>query len=242
MILFYLSFNNYIHPAINSALLEALFSATIYQLQITSNYNISAYHSATSATVDYKNTLSQYISFKLHPTTIFRLAIQQPRQLSTTRTHYHNISASYYIRLQYFSLTFSNLSNCQLQVDYKNTLSQYISFKLHPTTIFWLAIQQPQQLLTTRTHYHNISASNYIQLQYFSLPFSNLSNCRLQEHIITIYQLQITSDYNISACHSATSATVNYKSTTRTHYHNISASNYIQLQYFGLPFSNLSNC
>ena len=187
--------------------------ATIYQLQITSNYNILACHSATSATVDYK---------------------------LTTRTHYHNISASNYIRLQYFGLPFSNLSNCQLQehiitiyqlqitsdynisachsatsatVNYKNTLSQYISFKLHPTTIFWLAIQQPQQLSTTRTHYHNISASNYIRLQYFGLPFSNLSNCQLQEHIITIYQLQITSNYNILACHSATSATVNYKNT-----------------------------
>ena len=146
---------------------------TIYHLQITSDYNILACHSPTSATVDYK---------------------------LTTRTRYHNITASNYIQLQYFSLPFTNLSNCQLQVDYKNTLSQYNSFKLHPTTIFQLAIQQPQQLSTTS---------------------------QLQEHIITIYQLHITSDYNILACHSPTSATVNYKSTTRTHYHNISASNYI---------------
>ena len=77
---------------------------TIYRLQITSDYNIVASPSATSATLDYK---------------------------STTRTHYHNISASNYIQLQYFSFTFIHLSNCQLQVDYKNTLSQYNSFKLH---------------------------------------------------------------------------------------------------------------
>ena len=180
--------------------------------------------------VDYKNTLSQYNSFKLHPTTIFRLAFQQPQQLSTTDRLQEHIITIYQLQIT----SNYNISACHsatsATVDYKNTLSQYNSFKLRPTTIFRLAIQQPQQLSTTRTHYHNITASNYIRLQYFSLPFSNLSNSttdRLQEHIITIYQLQITSDYNISACHSATSATVDYKLTTRTHYHNIMPSNYL---------------
>ena len=148
---------------------------TIYQLKNTSEYNISACHSATSATLDYKNTLSQYISLKIHQTTIFQLAIQPPQQLSTTS------------RLQ-------------------DTLSQYNTFKLHFNKA--LTISKVLVESTKRTHDHNISASNYIRLQYFSLPFSNLSNCRLKEHIITIYQLKNTSDYNISACHSATSATV----------------------------------
>ena len=160
--------------------------ATIYQLQITSDYNISACHSATSATVDYKNTLSQYISFKLHPTTIFQLAIQQPQQLSTTRRLQEHIITIYQLQ----NTSNYNISACHsatsATVNYKNTLSQYISFKLHPTTIFQPAIQKPQQLSTTS---------------------------QLQEHIITIHQLQITSNYNISACHSATSATVDYKNT-----------------------------
>ena len=123
------------------------------------------------------------------------------------------ILASNYMQLQYFSFTFSHLTNSRLQV--------------HIITIFWLQITSDYNILashsatsptlnyksTTNTHYNNILASNYMRLQYFGFKFSHLTNSRLQVHIITIFRLQITSDYNISASHSATSPTLNYKYT-----------------------------
>ena len=112
----------------------------------------------------------------------------------------YNILASNYIRLQYFGFTFSHLTNSQLQIHiitifrlqitsgfnisatfiqqstlycYKGYFQlQYIGFKLHPTTIFWLHIQPPHQLSTTSTHYNNILVSNYIQYQYIGFNIS----------------------------------------------------------------------
>ena len=126
------------------------------------------------------------IGFKIHPTTIFWLAIQQPQQLLTTSQLQEHMITIYQLKNTSNYNILACHSATSATVDYKNTLSQYISLKIHLTTIFWLAIHQPQQLLTTS---------------------------QLQEHIIIIYQLKNTSDYNISACHSATSATGNYKNT-----------------------------
>ena len=139
MSLCYLGFNNYIHPAINSALLLLQYFGftfshltysrlqvhiiTIFWLQITSSFNILATFIQQSTLHCYKGYFwLQYIGFKLHLTTIFWLHIQPPHQLLTTSQLQVHIITIFWLQNTCDYNILASHSATSPTLDYKYTL------------------------------------------------------------------------------------------------------------------------